>query len=203
MKNAPPESPSSSASGGPGPLHGLLRGLQPPPWVVDELQNRVVLFLNHVLGEEAQAQERLRRQKGKSVRLQWGDFHLHLAPTPAGLLERVDPSGAPDLVVTLSQTSPLALFQTMLTGEKPSVDIRGDVQLAAEVAWLVDNVRWDLEEDLSRLVGDGPAHALARAGRGVASALRAFLGGAAARFSGASPSQTEADGHGTGHGPRS
>ncbi|HMN92529.1 MAG TPA: hypothetical protein PKC60_04785 [Hydrogenophaga sp.] len=177
MKNSAPDSTDSSRAAGPaGLLQGLLQGLQPPAWVVEELQNRVVLFLNHVLGQEPQAQDRLRRQKGKSVRMQWGDFHLTLAPTAAGLLERVDPAGAQDLVVTVSQTSPLALMQTVMAGDKPAVDIRGDVQLAAEVAWLVDNLRWDVEEDLSRLVGDGPAHALARAGRGVASALRAFLG---------------------------
>jgi ubiquinone biosynthesis accessory factor UbiJ len=171
-------------------LHGLLKGLQPPDWVVDDLQNRVVLFLNHVLGQEGQAQDRLRRQKGKCVRLQWGDFHLTLAPTPAGLLERVNPATAPDLAVTVSQTSPLALVQTVLAGDKPAVDIRGDVQLAAEVAWLVDNLRWDLEEDLSRLVGDGPAHALARLGRTLVTALRGFLGQAASRFPGKDPSSS-------------
>jgi hypothetical protein len=40
------------------------------------------------------------------------------------------------------------------------VRIAGDVQLAAEVQWLVDHVRWDLEEDLSRVIGDAPAHAM-------------------------------------------
>ncbi|TNF56255.1 MAG: hypothetical protein EP308_04690 [Burkholderiales bacterium] len=189
MKTASHDSsPSSASQGVTGLLHNMLKGLQPPDWVVDELQNRVVLFLNHVLGQEAQAQDRLRRQKGKCVRVQWGDFHLTLAPTPAGLLERVSPATAPDLAVTVSQTSPLALAQTMLAGDKPAVDIRGDVQLAAEVAWLVDNLRWDLEEDLSRLVGDAPAHALARMGRTLVAALRGFLGQAASRFAGRAPS---------------
>ena len=58
--------------------------------------------------------------------------------------------------------------------------IAGDVQLAAEVQWLVDNVRWDLEEDLSRLVGDAPAHAAGQATRSMAEALRRFAGGATA-----------------------
>ncbi len=177
MKNSAPESNAPSRAAGPaGLLQSLLQGIQPPAWVVDDLQNRVVLFLNHVLGQEPQAQERLRRQKGKSVRMQWAGFHLCLAPTAAGLLERVNSAGTQDLVVTVSQTSPLVLAKTVLAGDKPAVDIRGDVQLAAEVAWLVDNLRWDVEEDLSRLVGDGPAHSLARMGRGMASALRAFLG---------------------------
>ncbi|MDI3511746.1 MAG: ubiquinone biosynthesis accessory factor UbiJ, partial [Betaproteobacteria bacterium] len=67
----------------------MISALQPPEWMIDELQNRVVLFLNHVLIQEPQAQDRLRRQVGKPVRMQWGEIHLTLAATPAGLVERV------------------------------------------------------------------------------------------------------------------
>jgi ubiquinone biosynthesis accessory factor UbiJ len=78
-------------------LHGLLKGLQrPPDWVVDELQNRMVLFLNHVLAG-GQAQDRLRRQKGKPVKMQWGDFHLTLAPPPRPACWSARPATAPDL----------------------------------------------------------------------------------------------------------
>jgi ubiquinone biosynthesis protein UbiJ len=177
MKNAPPDSTSAAAAGG-SPLNflqSLLGAIRPPDWVVDELQNRVVLFLNHVLMQESAAQERLRRQKGKPVRIQWGDFHLTLAPTPAGLLERAAPDAQPELTVTVAQTSPVALAQRVLAGDKPAVDIRGDVQLAAEVAWLVDNVRWDVEEDLSRFVGDATAHTLGRFARSAAQAVQSFV----------------------------
>lgn len=156
-------------------LQSILGAMRPPEWVVDELQNRVVLFLNHVLMQEKAAQDRLRRQKGKPVRIQWGDFHLTLAPTAAGLLERCESGATPELSVTLTQSSPLAMAQSVLTGQKPGVDIQGDVQLAAEVAWLVDNVRWDVEEDLSRMVGDAPAHTLARVARSAADAVKAFV----------------------------
>lgn len=156
-------------------LQSLLGTLRPPEWAVDELQNRVVLFLNHVLMQEPQAQQRLRRQQGKPVRVQWGDFHMTMAPTPAGLLERPAGDRPPELHVTLTQASPFAVAQRVLTGERPGVDIQGDVQLAAEVAWLVDNVRWDVEEDLSRLVGDATAHTLIGATRSLASGLKAFL----------------------------
>jgi ubiquinone biosynthesis protein UbiJ len=77
--------------------------------------------------------------------------------------------------VTLTQTSPVALARTVLAGDKPGVDIQGDVQLAAEVAWLVDNVRWDPEEDLARFVGDAPAHTLTRFARSAAQALKSFV----------------------------
>jgi ubiquinone biosynthesis accessory factor UbiJ len=168
---------SSSGARSPlGFLQSLLGSIRPPEWAVDELQNRVVLFLNHVLMQEPQAQQRLRRQQGKPVRVRWGDFHLTLAATPAGLLERPAGDRQPELHVTLTQTSPLAIAQQVLTGDRPAVDIQGDVQLAAEVAWLVDNVRWDVEEDLARLVGDAVAHTLVGGARSAGAALKAFIG---------------------------
>lgn len=177
MKTEPPASSSGPSTGGfPPPfLQSLLGTIRPPDWVVDELQNRIVLFLNHILMQEKAAQDRLRRQKGKPVKMQWGEFHLTLTPTAAGLLERAAPDATPELRVTLTQTSPLALAQTVLAGDKPGVDIQGDVQLAAEIAWLVDNVRWDPEEDLSRFVGDAPAHTLGRLARTAAQAVKAFV----------------------------
>ncbi|QHE77513.1 hypothetical protein F9Z44_16475 [Hydrogenophaga sp. PBL-H3] len=178
MKNEPPVFSSGPGASGASPLNflqSLLGSIRPPDWVVDELQNRLVLFLNHVLMQEPAAQDRLRRQKGKPVRIQWGDFHLTLAPTAAGLLERCAPGAKPELSVTLTQTSPLELAQSVLAGQKPGVDIQGDVQLAAEVAWLVDNVRWDVEEDLSRVVGDATAHTIARFARSAATAVKSFV----------------------------
>ena len=177
MKNEPPVFSSGPSTGGslPNFLQSLLGAVRPPDWVVDELQNRIVLFLNHVLMQEKAAQDRLRRQKGKPVKMQWGEFHLTLTPTAAGLLERAAPDAQPELRVTLTQTSPLALAQTVLAGDKPGVDIQGDVQLAAEVAWLVDNVRWDPEEDMSRFVGDAPAHTLTRFARSAAQAVKSFV----------------------------
>ena len=67
------------------------------------------------------------------------------------------------------------MLEKVARGDKPAVNIEGDVQLAAEVAWLVDNLRWDVEEDLARVIGDGPAHTVASVARQVASALRSFV----------------------------
>ena len=175
--HSPDDSSRPDADGGQAPrdfLQSLLSKLQAPSWVVDELQNRLVIFLNHVLMQEPAAQERLKRQKGKPVRMQWGDFHLTLAATGAGLVERPVGNAAPELTMTLTQHSPLAIAQRMMLGDKPEVDVQGDVQLAAEVAWLVDNVRWDVEEDLSRVVGDATAHTIGRFARGAAQAVRRF-----------------------------
>jgi ubiquinone biosynthesis protein UbiJ len=157
--------------------------LQPPPWLVEEMQRRLVLLLNHVLQQEPEAQARLKRQTGRMVEAHWRVFNVRLQATPAGLLELGSPSRQPDLTLTLTDESPWSLAQAALRGDKPAVRIAGDVQLAAEVQWLVDHVRWDLEEDLSRVVGDAPAHAMGQGMRRVAEALRGFVGGRGASAS--------------------
>jgi ubiquinone biosynthesis protein UbiJ len=153
----------------------LKQNLKAPAWLADELQRRLVLFLNHVLTQEPEAQTRLARQKGRVVRLQWRDFSMQLAATPAGLCELAPAAATPDLLLTVTDASPFGLARNALRGDKPGVRIEGDVQFAAEVNWLVDHVRWDAEEDLSRLIGDAPAHALANFARGAAHALRTFV----------------------------
>ena len=156
-------------------MKSIATHFQPPAWVVDEGQQRLVLFLNHVLLQEKQAQDRLLRQKGRVVHLQWGLFAIDLIVTPAGLVDRASAFSKSDLVLSVAVESPQAVVQAALAGKAPPVKIEGDVQLAAEVGWLAENLRWDAEEDLSRLIGDAPAHAMADAGRRLAAGLKQFL----------------------------
>jgi ubiquinone biosynthesis protein UbiJ len=149
--------------------------LRPPPWFIDEAQRRFVLLANHVLMQEAEAQSRLARQAGRVVEARWRMFSVRLVATPAGLLDLADASTPADLTLTFTDESPLQLMQAALRGDKPAVQIAGDVQFAAEINWLVEHVRWDLEEDLARVIGDAPAHALGNAGRRMAAALRRFV----------------------------
>lgn len=149
--------------------------LQPPAWAVEEAQRRIVLLLNHVLMQEPEATARLARQKGRVVLFHWRNVHFKLLLTPAGLLDLADAEAPSDLTLSVTEESPVALVQSALSGAKPAVRIEGDVQLAAEVNWLVDHVRWDIEEDLARIMGDAPAHALGQAARRVAEAVRQFL----------------------------
>lgn len=149
--------------------------LQPPAWLVDEGQHRLVLLLNHILMQEPEAQARLARKKGSVVHVRWGRFFLPLAITPAGLTDRAAVDRSPDLVLSLQGQPPWEVARQVLAGHKPAVQIEGDVLLAAELAWLVDNLRWDVEEDLARLLGDVPAHSLTEAGRKLVAALRSAL----------------------------
>ena len=119
--------------------------------------------------------ERLQRQRGRRVQWRWRDLDLCVNITPAGLLERGDKTSTPDLVLILNETSPLEVVRTVLQGQRPSLRIEGDVQLAADINWLVDHVRWDVEEDVSRFIGDAAAHHLMRFIQRLTPALREFV----------------------------
>lgn len=148
---------------------------QPPTWLIHELQDKLVIVLNHVLSQEPAALERLRRQQGRSIEISWREHRLQWLVTPAGLLERSDAAQqAADLLVHIHETSPIALLQGLSKGHKPAMRIEGDVMLAAELNWLVDHVRWDIEEDLSRLLGDALAHKLVGMAKRIVHALKEF-----------------------------
>lgn len=170
---ATPQSPFSFLDG---LLDRVAAGPQLPQWLVHEVQQRMVLFINHVLMQEKEAMDRLVRQRGRVARVQWRSYSMALLVTPAGLFNLAPQGGAPDLQLEVTETSPLALAETALRGDKPAIRIEGDVQLAAEINWLVDHVRWDLEEDVARLIGDAPAHTLGQVVRRAAQALRQFVG---------------------------
>jgi ubiquinone biosynthesis protein UbiJ len=65
--------------------------------------------------------------------------------------------------------------QGLAQGDKPKMQVQGDVMLAADINWLVDHVRWDIEEDLSRVLGDAMAHQCVAMAKRVFTALKGFL----------------------------
>ena len=86
-----------------GGMQKLLASLQPPAWLVQEGQNRIVLSLNHVLKQEPLAMERLAKQSGKSVLITLAPWSLHAQATPAGLLDLVPDARQHPVFVELPQ----------------------------------------------------------------------------------------------------
>ena len=129
--------------------------------------------VNHVLRQQVWARERLRPFTGRSVLLAVDPASpLHrLAPplrsriTADGLLEAGDtvvPAAAADVGLWL-RPGPAMLFDGLSGGPRglsAHLRVDGDVMLAAVMADLAGQLRWDAEEDASRLVGDIPARRL-------------------------------------------
>ena len=96
------------------------------------------------------------------------------SPGPADAVDPVAPadtSNEPGLVVTLDPGD-LGRWLLAAAGGRPPMEIRGDAALAAEVGWLAENLRWDIEDDLARIVGELPAHQLAKTARWMVDAAR-------------------------------
>jgi ubiquinone biosynthesis protein UbiJ len=122
--------------------------------------------LNHLLDAEPWARERLAPFAGEGVEVQAAPLPpLRLTILPGGRVEAG--GGEPALVVTLR---PEALAGLARGGEHfmRSVDVAGNARLAGEVMALVRHLRWDVEEDLSKLIGDVAARRLVQAGRDLA-----------------------------------
>jgi ubiquinone biosynthesis protein UbiJ len=143
---------------------------------------RITLVINHVVAAEPVATARLKPHAGRSLQLVWTGWPALLpAPpvvaftiTPAGLFEWCGEQlpAQPDLRVNLDASNPLKLASLWLTGERPQIVIEGDSALAADVNWLIDNLRWDVEDDLARIVGQAPAHEIARGASALAAGFR-------------------------------
>jgi ubiquinone biosynthesis accessory factor UbiJ len=171
-------------------LHGLFETVLAPA-----LAERLTLVLNHVLAAESVATERLQAHSGRSFQVQLQGWPA-LLPAPPALAWRISAAGllewtgaevgaganAPELVVTVDASNPAMAAARALGGAAPSVQIDGDAQLAADVNWLLNNLRWDVAADLERVFGPLVAGQVHQMGRAVARGMRAAAasaGGAA------------------------
>jgi ubiquinone biosynthesis protein UbiJ len=146
--------------------------------------------INHVLAGEPWASAELAKHAGKAIALEmpFGRFAVQINNN--GLLDAVrhsDPSAQnPDeevpspvrtaLVLTVSSQA----LATLLTSSGPirenafkSVTIAGDADLAQLLGRLAGQLRWEYEEDLSKLIGDAPAHFAVAQGKKIVSAGKA------------------------------
>lgn len=124
------------------------------------LNKTISAAINHLLAEESWARDRLRPHAGKSALIRVASLELSFVVEASGQIAdagKPDPAAPPALEVTLAPASLMAALRGEESALK-SAEIRGDAEFATAVLFLVKNLRWDFEEDLSRVVGDIAAH---------------------------------------------
>jgi ubiquinone biosynthesis protein UbiJ len=123
--------------------------------------------LNHLLRANSWARESLKPYSGKTVCVRCPPFSVSLRIIDSGEVTPAAAGATPD--ATLSVTPGLLL--RMATQDDTAwrdIAIDGDTALAGAVHHLWRHLRWDAEEDLSRLFGDITARRMA----GSAQAMR-------------------------------
>jgi len=122
------------------------------------VESPIAAALNRLLEAEPWARERLAPFAGESVEFALPPFPaLRLAIEPGGRVRPAAREAAPSLLVRLRSDAAAAF----LRGEDHfmrAIDVSGNAKLASEVLVLVRHLRWDVEEDLARVVGDAAAH---------------------------------------------
>ena len=124
--------------------------------------------LNLLLESEAWARERLAPFAGETL-------ELRAPPLPAlrftvavdGRLAVAPAEAASALVITAGPGALAAAVQ----GEEQllrAMEVSGNARLASEVMFLFRHLRWDVEEEMAKVLGDVAAHRLAGLARGVA-----------------------------------
>lgn len=124
--------------------------------------------LNTLLRREDWARERLARHAGKTVRFMVGGYSLSLSIQATGLVQPSEQAIVPDVTLTIPANR-MADLPAVLRARDPSrltelLHVQGDAGLAQVVSDLARDLRWDIEEDLSRIVGDVAALRLMQAG---------------------------------------
>ena len=127
------------------------------------LRPRLAPAINHLLRSASWARERLKPFAGKTVRFSLPLLALTLAIRDSG---EVDDSPATSPADAAFAFTPGVALR-MLAGDPHAwqqVDVSGDTAMAREILAIAQNLRWDVEEDLSRVFGDIVAHRMVQAG---------------------------------------
>lgn len=124
------------------------------------LDRAALTALNHLLQGAAWARTRLTPFAGRAARLSLPPFRLDFAVTADGMLSAVD-AEVQDVEIALPVDAPLLIFQGPEAVAK-ATRISGSAEFADALGFVLRNLRWDFEEDLSRQVGDIAAHRIAR-----------------------------------------
>jgi ubiquinone biosynthesis protein UbiJ len=121
-------------------------------------------FVNHVLTGETWARTRLQAFAGQTAQLSLGPLTIPICVTSAGFFETGDQALTPTVTIQLPTDAPMRALT-----DRPSLfaaaHISGSAEFAEALGFVFRNLRWDVEDDLSQLVGDIAARRLLQGGK--------------------------------------
>ena len=129
------------------------------------------LFLtatNHLLAQAGWARQRLQPHAGRTARLVLSPVaEIDFSVANDGQLAEWSGEEAPEVSLRLAVADLPRLLVDGLETTMRHVRIEGNAEFAEALGFVFRHLRWDAEEDLSRLFGDIAAHRLVEGGRKV------------------------------------
>ena len=135
--------------------------------MLKELSTHVI---QHLLAQNAWSAPLLQPFPSQSVRLDFVFLKTTLVILENGSLAIAGETNIPDATITIP---PSLLLRLMAKDESAKLQIKvdGDTHLATALAKVLSHIRWDYEDDLSKLVGDIPANKVGKFTRHTASTV--------------------------------
>lgn len=120
--------------------------------------------MNHLLRSASWARDALRRHAGKTARFEVFPIAFALTVLDSG---EVAPAAADAVPASTVRIAPGIMLRLAARDESAwrEIEIAGDTDFASTIHHVTRNLRWDVEEDLSRAFGDVAAHRMAETGR--------------------------------------
>lgn len=116
------------------------------------------------MSQNTWAAQELARYSGQSVKFIMFPIQLTLSILEDGNLAIAGEGNVPQATVTIPPTVGLRLLANDESANH-LVKIDGDIDLAATLSKVVRNASWDIEEDLSKVLGDVTAHQVTEWGK--------------------------------------
>jgi ubiquinone biosynthesis accessory factor UbiJ len=156
------------------------------------LKAAITRFLQHITSQNNWSRDHLRGFAGKVVAFDFVIIRINLLILEDGSLSLAGESykndtetnkrDAPDATIHV----PPSLALRMLAKDdaaKMQIKIDGDSHLATELSKVLQNMRWDIEEDLSKFVGDIAANKIASTSKKAAASAKTQVIGLAEMLS--------------------
>ena len=137
------------------------------------LDNLAAAGMNHLLRDANWARERLAPFAGASVRFILPPLASTFCIAEDGTLHVAPVDTQPVTTIKLTPASAMRLLVLKDESARADVEVEGDAALAGALTRMLGTLRWDVEEDLSRLIGDIAAHRLVKTGEAFAGWQRA------------------------------
>lgn len=124
-------------------------------------------FLNHLLAQESWARAVLQKHAGKLACIDLEVLQIRLRVAADGHVMNEPDGDAPEDVRLHIKLADVPLIAQDSTRAVSYVKIEGDADFAQSISQLSQDLRWEVEDDLSRVVGDIAARRFVGGGRQV------------------------------------
>ena len=142
--------------------HGVMGGF----FYSAMISSQFIHFVNHLLSSETKARSLVQAHAQKQACIDIDALKISVRMGSDGYLEAIHAEQKIDLTIKIKWTD----LPLILQNRKQAMSyakIEGDAQLANLVSQLSEQLRWDIETDLARLLGDIPALRIHQLGKNI------------------------------------